>query len=169
LSQYIAPENIPKKFGGTLDFNFGDLATVDPAYADSITWKDDGSSGPNTASGEIRRWPRGPVRWVEREDGNLDLLAVGSLNGKQRREVVATMKIGEKGGWADHSVPHPRHMSHNEAEAIPTVVEESQSPLSESPDATTTQAIEAVPLDAIAKPLPGDESGSTAPPSNGQA
>ena len=31
------------------------------------------------------------MQWVEREDGDLDLMAVGSVGGKPRREIVATL------------------------------------------------------------------------------
>ena len=112
LSQFIATENIPKQYGGTLDFKYGDVATIDPDYADRITWRNDGSSGTKDAKGELRRWPKGPTQWIERDDGNWDLLAVGSLGGKQRREVVATMKFdGELGGGADHSIHRPQGLS----------------------------------------------------------
>lgn len=98
-----------------MDFQYGDVATIDPDYADRITWKDDGSSGTKNAKGELRRWPKGPTQWIERDDGKWDLLAVGSSGGKQRREVVASMEFdGELGGWADHSIHHPRGLKHQQ-------------------------------------------------------
>ena len=47
------------------------------------------------------------MKWVEREDGNMDLLAVGSEKGKLRREVIATLYVDlEKvGGSADPTGP----------------------------------------------------------------
>lgn len=128
LSNFIDPENIPQKFGGKLDFRFGDLPSVDPAYADKIEWKYAISETPTTSEAEkekekgklkglagskketdrpvVRRWPKGPVEWVERGDGDLDLVAVGSEGGKLRREVVATMRLdGVIGGKADPSGP----------------------------------------------------------------
>ena len=136
LSKFIDPENIPRKFGGTLDYEFGQLAPVDPAYADKIKWKypieeetqttmeaktkskkksKDNSSkrtsidrqvSKSSTSAPVRRWPRGPVRWVERPDGNMDLLAVGSEGGKLRREVVATLYLDDHiGGNADPTGP----------------------------------------------------------------
>ena len=143
LSKFIDPESIPRKFGGTLDYEFGQLAPVDPAYADKITWKypveeetqpnlgakakskkrSKDTSGKrasidrqvsmNSTSAPVRRWPRGPVRWVERSDGDMDLLAVGSEGGKLRREVVATLHLDDEiGGSADPAGPlqnNPRH------------------------------------------------------------
>ena len=33
----------------------------------------------------------GPMRWIPAEDGTLKAMAVGSVNGKERREFVATL------------------------------------------------------------------------------
>ena len=47
------------------------------------------------------------MKWVEREDGDLDLLAVGSEKGVLRREVVARLHLGDReiGGDADPTGP----------------------------------------------------------------
>ena len=107
---------------------------MDPAYADKIEWRHpleqqegeaanaqkaaaggkkegkDAKGKKGQASSEkrppVRRWPRGPVKWIERGDGDLDLMAVGSEKGKLRREVVATMRLGGAvGGSADPTGP----------------------------------------------------------------
>ena len=113
-----------------MDYNFGDLAPVDPACAAKIEWKipieesatgetngtvnnDEKKKSKSSKEKEVekrptvRRWPRGPVKWVEREDGDLDLLAVGSEKGVLRREVVATLHLGDEdiGGGADPTGP----------------------------------------------------------------
>ena len=85
LSTFIDPENIPKKYGGKLDFKFGQLPTFDPAYSDCLVWKDG-------KSGQGRRLPEGPLVWIKR-DQEMDLMAVGSAGGKERREVLATLYL----------------------------------------------------------------------------
>ncbi|MCJ1285428.1 hypothetical protein MMC26_004768 [Xylographa opegraphella] len=80
LSAFIEPANIPKKYGGSLDYEFGMPPILDPAEEAHITW-----------AAANHKWPEGPMRWVPGKDGTLEALAVGSINGKERREVVATM------------------------------------------------------------------------------
>ena len=168
LSQFIPLESIPKQYGGTLDPEVGDVPAIEPAYADRITWKDDGACGTKTAKGELRRWPRGPIAWVQRGDGDLDLLAVGSVGGKQRREVVATFKLEDPyGGWADNSIPHPKHHDeglasngYDDAEKVSDVIAHKTRDDSANlpPPAITSldASIPPVPLVAIAQPLPGE-------------
>lgn len=85
LLQYIDEENIPKKYGGQLDFKFGDLPKLEPAIADAFEWKED------VRSGGFRTFPTGPIKWQSDASGNLSAVAVGSENGKQRNRVIAVL------------------------------------------------------------------------------
>ncbi|MCJ1473634.1 hypothetical protein MMC13_002285 [Lambiella insularis] len=85
LSAFIEPENIPKKYGGKLDYVFGMPPILDPAEEQHITW-----SSPEPIPSN-QKWPKGPMKWVLGKDGTLVAIAVGSMNGKERREVVATL------------------------------------------------------------------------------
>ena len=63
----------------------------------------------------VRRWPRGPLKWIERDDGDLDLFAVGSEGGKLRREIIATLRLGGNvGGSADPTGPLQRKLGNQE-------------------------------------------------------
>lgn len=76
FAEAIDPANLPKKYGGTLDWKFGDLPNVDPAIQEAITWK--------TASKSI---PTGPIRW--RTVGTEQVAyAVGTENGKPRQQEI---------------------------------------------------------------------------------
>ncbi|KAH6696775.1 putative SEC14 cytosolic factor [Leptodontidium sp. MPI-SDFR-AT-0119] len=91
LEAFIDPANIPKKYGGQLDFTFGDLPVFDPAIAKVIQWE-----------GENKDFPHGPMYWRntqgERVEGKLgeetkemSALAVGSVEGKQREDSICTV------------------------------------------------------------------------------
>ena len=85
LSTFIDPANIPKKYGGELDFTFGSAPLLDPAEKQHITW-----ASPQLENSP-RAWPKGPIKWVPGEEGTLIAMAVGSVGGKQRREIIATL------------------------------------------------------------------------------
>jgi hypothetical protein len=87
LEKYIDPENIPRKYGGTLDYKFGDMPMLEPAILSVLE---------STAPG-FTTFPTGPVKWHVSEPGKLDAIAVGSVDGKKRRDVVAKMKTE----WTD--------------------------------------------------------------------
>jgi hypothetical protein len=80
LESFIEPANIPKKYGGELDFNWCDTPVYDPALNDVITWK----NGYETL-------PTGPMFWRDQGD-HIELEAVGAVDGKQRRDIVATVR-----------------------------------------------------------------------------
>jgi hypothetical protein len=88
LSKYIATENIPKKYGGTLDFEWGARPNLDPAIQEALDWKVPGSNGSPPAS-----IPRGPVRWRELPDGGVEAVAVGKVDGKKREEAWARSEV----------------------------------------------------------------------------
>ncbi|KAF2086293.1 CRAL/TRIO domain-containing protein [Saccharata proteae CBS 121410] len=85
LEQYIDPENIPKKYGGKLDFEFGMMPILEPAIQEHLNFQNPSKqAGANTI-------PTGPIKWEEDKDGKIQALAVGSENGKHRRTVVANL------------------------------------------------------------------------------
>ena len=90
LEQYIEPENIPKKYGGKLDYQFGALPVLDPAIQNSLRWH------PESASSSQKSFPTGPIRWHETANGEMEAIAVGSVDGKPRNERVAVLDLGER-------------------------------------------------------------------------
>lgn len=79
LTELIDPENIPLDYGGTLDWNFGDLPNFDAVTRESYGLKEG-------------KWPIGPIRM----EGD-DIVALGTFaDGKARREVVGSFKTGTK-------------------------------------------------------------------------
>lgn len=83
LRQFIDPVNIPKKYGGELDFSWGDLPTVDPAWDGAVEWE----------AGR-RGFPTGPNIWREAEDGErLECIGVGQVaGGGDRFEKICSVK-----------------------------------------------------------------------------
>ncbi|KAL2070231.1 hypothetical protein VTL71DRAFT_13257 [Oculimacula yallundae] len=88
LESFIDPVNIPKKYGGQLDYTFGDLPVFDPAISKVINWE-----------GGRTDFPHGPMYWrstkgeklegrLGEETNEMTALAVGSVEGKQREESI---------------------------------------------------------------------------------
>jgi len=82
LESFIDPKNIPKKYGGELEFHFGDQPVLDPHLANVLKWE-----------GDKKIFPQGPIYWVNKtKDGKeIEGLAVGSAGGKERRENFCTV------------------------------------------------------------------------------
>jgi hypothetical protein len=82
LESFIDPKNIPKKYGGELEFHFGDQPVLDPHIASVLKWE-----------GDKKEFPGGPIYWVNKtKDGKeIEGLAVGSAGGKERRENICTV------------------------------------------------------------------------------
>ncbi len=80
LRKFIDPANIPKKFGGELDFEFGKMPALDPALKDLITWE-----------GSHTDFPHGPVFWHDRGE-YIELEAVGSVDKQERREMICKLR-----------------------------------------------------------------------------
>jgi hypothetical protein len=108
LEKYIDIENIPRKYGGTLDFKFGMMPILEPAIANALEWEIPGKSTTNPVtivkekvekvlpkgyiSTNDNGFPIGPIKWHETNDGNLNAIAVGSEQGSRRNDVIARMK-----------------------------------------------------------------------------
>lgn len=73
-------KNIPKKYGGELDFSWGDLPTVDPAWDGIVEWE--GKPG----------FPTGPHLWRDIEGGRMECVGVGQRDGVLREERICTVK-----------------------------------------------------------------------------
>jgi hypothetical protein len=82
LETFIDPANIPKKYGGELDFEFGDMPVLDPHFNEVMTWENGNTT-----------FPHGPMYWKkgEKED-EVELIAVGSVDEKERLEKVCVLK-----------------------------------------------------------------------------
>lgn len=81
LESFIEPENIPQKYGGTLDFKWGDLPKFDHKAMDEVTtWKNGYTD-----------FPDGPMFWHDKGD-HIELEAVGSVDGKPRHEIVCEVR-----------------------------------------------------------------------------
>jgi hypothetical protein len=77
LTSFIDPANIPKKYGGELEFNFGDMPNPDPAWKDAVHWE-----------GDFNTFPGGPLYWIHSDDNKLQAIATGSSHEQQRKQRV---------------------------------------------------------------------------------
>lgn len=81
LESFIEPKNIPKKYGGGLDFEFGSLPISDPAWEGSVQW-DNGHTS----------FPSGPLLWEDEEGGErIACFAYGTKDGKTRHERICSV------------------------------------------------------------------------------
>ncbi|GKT45181.1 secondary metabolism regulator LAE1 [Colletotrichum spaethianum] len=81
LEQFIEPRNIPKQYGGELEFNFGDQPTVDPAWEGVVQWENGHSS-----------FKSRPAVWRETEDGTrVECIGIGSVNGVEQKELICSV------------------------------------------------------------------------------
>ncbi|KZL87466.1 cral trio domain-containing protein [Colletotrichum incanum] len=81
LEQFIEPRNIPKQYGGELEFNFGDQPTVDPAWEGVVQWENGHSS-----------FKSRPAVWRETEDGTrVECIGIGSINGVEQKELICSV------------------------------------------------------------------------------
>ena len=76
-------DNIPKKYGGNLDWKFGDMPNLDPAIANSLRWRD------NFEKNGHKTLPIGPIKLQYDEHGDLLATAIGTEDGKARQRVIA--------------------------------------------------------------------------------
>ncbi|KAF1837993.1 CRAL/TRIO domain-containing protein [Decorospora gaudefroyi] len=85
LSQYVDHDNIPKKYGGGLDFEWGQMPNLEPAIQERIKWEN-----PNIQNGR-NTFPIGPIKWEEGQNGEMQAWGVGSEDGTPRRQLVLTI------------------------------------------------------------------------------
>lgn len=81
LESFIEPCNIPKKYGGELDFKWGQLSIPDPAWEGIVQWENGHS-----------QFPSGPLLWEEIDGGKrLACIGWGRKDGKDRHETICTI------------------------------------------------------------------------------
>lgn len=86
LSASIEPANIPHKYGGQHQFDFGMQPDLDQEIQNIVSWASD-------EDGKIfQEMPQGPLRWVEREGGKRTAIAVGTENGKKRNTTILELR-----------------------------------------------------------------------------
>ena len=77
LTSHIEIANVPKRYGGELDFECGMLPDLDPIIKEMLGGK---------------QYPPGPVKWIQGEGGDRIAVAVGSANGRKRYDRLSTVK-----------------------------------------------------------------------------
>ncbi|KAF3912785.1 Patellin-3 [Dactylellina cionopaga] len=80
LEKYIEKKNIPKKYGGELEWEFGMFPNLDEDAKQLLT-----DFQHTTTDG----WVKGPIRWVGGDGPGARVIAVGSVNGNKRNTVLA--------------------------------------------------------------------------------
>ncbi|KAF2444087.1 CRAL/TRIO domain-containing protein [Karstenula rhodostoma CBS 690.94] len=85
LTQYIDIDNIPKQYGGNLDFEWGQMPNLEPEIDAAFKWEN-----PNVQKGK-NTLPIGPIAWEKGANGELKAVAVGHENGKPRHRTVFTI------------------------------------------------------------------------------
>ncbi|KAI6985225.1 CRAL/TRIO domain-containing protein [Hortaea werneckii] len=87
LEQYVDLDNLPKKYGGNLDWEFGDMPALDPGIVKALDWKE------TIEQKGHKTLPIGPIRWEYEDEngkkGDLVAKAIGTEKGKPRRDVIA--------------------------------------------------------------------------------
>ncbi|KAI7603124.1 CRAL/TRIO domain-containing protein, partial [Hortaea werneckii] len=87
LEQYVDLDNLPKKYGGNLDWEFGDMPALDPGIVKALDWKE------MIEQKGHKTLPIGPIRWEYEDEngkkGDLVAKAIGTEKGKPRRNVIA--------------------------------------------------------------------------------
>ncbi|KAF7358981.1 CRAL-TRIO domain-containing protein [Mycena sanguinolenta] len=90
LTRFMRPEDLPKKYGGELDWGYGMAPSLDTELA-ALLKRPAAEGGGEGGNGlEKGKWVRGPLRWVPDTDGarGAKIVARGTVGGKPRDEVV---------------------------------------------------------------------------------
>jgi hypothetical protein len=82
LTQSMDHSGIPVQFGGSLAFKHGELPRLDEGVR--------GVWGGGEEEKEVL--PPGPMKWRTSPDGRIEAVALGTVKGEARREVIATLK-----------------------------------------------------------------------------
>ncbi|KAF7314905.1 CRAL-TRIO domain-containing protein [Mycena indigotica] len=79
LRAFMDPKDLPKKYGGELEWEYGMLPNLDGEILKAV-------SGLKTGD----EWVKGPLRWVQDQDGSgkAKVIAKGIIDGKSRNEEV---------------------------------------------------------------------------------
>ncbi|KAI0508676.1 CRAL-TRIO domain-containing protein [Xylaria bambusicola] len=149
LTTFMDLEDIPKVYGGKLEWSFFD----EPAYDDEIkrivTWENG-----------FTNFPPGPCYWRPSADGTrLECLAVGSKGGKERREVVCTIPKAflPKSDSATETSTTNNEKEEVSEEASTETAPKAPLPRADDPEATTAEST----ADAVAGLVITDAKDST--------
>lgn len=84
LSEFIEVEDIPKKYGGGLDFDFGDAPNLGTSgLGGMIEWAEGHQKG---------LIPVGTIVWERAENGEMEMINVGTVDGNEKRDVIGRVK-----------------------------------------------------------------------------
>ncbi|KAJ6500924.1 CRAL-TRIO domain-containing protein [Mycena sanguinolenta] len=94
LTRFMRPEDLPKKYGGELEWAYGMEPSLDAELA-ALLKRPGGEEGKGGHGLEKGKWVRGPLRWVPERDtdgaGGAKIVACGTVDGKPRDEVVGVL------------------------------------------------------------------------------
>lgn len=83
LTSFIDTKNIPKQYGGELDFVWCQMPNLDPKIKELATWENG-----------FTEFPKGPLRWVSTEEGKkMEAFARGTVDKKERNTRVCTIPV----------------------------------------------------------------------------
>lgn len=88
LEKYIDPANIPKKYGGQLEFNFGDMPILEPAIVNSLVLSNGYAELPKQRGQTTL--PIGPIKWREGRGKEMEAICVGRGDDGMIRDEVMT-------------------------------------------------------------------------------
>lgn len=88
LEKHVDKVNIPGKYGGELDFEFGMQPNLDGDILDMF------ESVAPVVDRSKQTFPTGPMKWLDDKSGSKTAVAFGSQDGEPRRDLVATLKLG---------------------------------------------------------------------------
>ncbi|KAK9246652.1 CRAL-TRIO domain-containing protein [Lipomyces tetrasporus] len=131
LGSFIDPANLPKKYGGELDFEFGQMPILDLATKNGLKWE-----------GSYKDFPHGPIYWTDKGD-YIEATAVGSMGDQERREIVCTIKKSSlKNEEANGDTLKPATATSSEVSAEPDLALNGV----KASDAVAASHLEPVPL-----------------------
>lgn len=84
LSAFMDIEDIPKKYGGKLDYNFGQPPNLGTGGMGALVeWAEGRENG---------ILPQGTIVWERAENGDMEMVNTGSVDGVEKREVLGRVK-----------------------------------------------------------------------------
>ena len=126
LTSFIDTKNIPKQYGGSMDWDFFEEPKFDEEVKRLISWENGYTA-----------LPPGPMYWRPYDDGKrLELLAVGTQNNKQRKERVATIPVA-----------FPNHKFGEDKVAAPVAPAEAAVTAAATTNGETTKTVDAATAD----------------------
>lgn len=156
---FIDPANIPVKYGGQLEFKFGDFPNLDPAIS-KVTQFENGFTD----------FPQGPKYWVDvnrgtkgedgREENSMKAIAVGTVDGKQRKEEVGIVTRVLEPTVPPHSVAEDRTVG-SELLNVPTAQSSTNNLLGDSAPLQPLSSNAIVPPRSVASQAPRETEGSS--------